>query len=353
MAGLLERLLSIVNRLPAGVFAFVMATGIVSTAMNLIGQGFISDLLLILAVTGLVVLSIALFVKLLRFPRLVIKDFADPDSTFGFFTLVAALNVVGVRTYSISPMLTLILGTISLPIWLILNYGIAASLFLGKHDHPVSSKFDGSWFLWVVGTQSLATASAAVAQESHLNVLASIAVAFWGIGVILYITLASLIVLHLFRMKSEPSRIGPSYWIFMGATAITVLAGSRILVLPKGVPILEESESFISGLTLTLWAFGLWWVPMLLIFGVWRHGINRWPTSFEGGFWSIVFPLGMFAVASMHFGLEIHLPIVVLLGEVFAIVSVMVWLLVVVLLIGNVFNVPRRPRRRQIFHGST
>jgi tellurite resistance protein TehA-like permease len=66
---------------------------------------------------------------------------------------------------------------------------------------------------------------------------------------------------------------------------------------------------------------------------VWRHGIRRVPLRYENGMWSIVFPLGMYAVASMHFGQIVGLPLVVTLGEIGAWVSGLAWLAVAVAMI--------------------
>src|SRR5690606_25370838 len=114
----------------------------------------------------------------------------------------------------------------------------------------------------------------------------------------------------------------------MGATAITVLAGSRILVLPADAPIVTATSAIVSGLTFVLWAFGVWWVPLLVIFGVWRHAVRRVPLRYEAELWSIVFPLGMYAVASIHYGTEVGLPLVVSMGEVGAWIAGAAWLVV-------------------------
>src|SRR5690606_36284217 len=187
----------------------------------------------------------------------------------------------GVRLYPIAPVATIVLGILSVPIWILLTYGVPAALILGERPDPVAARVDGGWFLWVVGTQSLATAAAAVGQQLHTPAFAAIAVALWGIGIVLYLMLATLVTLRLLTTRNDAASLGPSYWIYMGATAITVLAGSRILVLPADLPIMAATAQVVSGLTFVLWAFGVWWVPLLVIFGVWRHGIRRVPLRYE------------------------------------------------------------------------
>ena len=42
-----------------------------------------------------------------------------------------------------------------------------------------------------------------------------------------------------------------------------------------------------------LWAWATWWIPLLAIFGVWRHVVRRYPLVYAPMYWSLVFPLGM------------------------------------------------------------
>src|SRR5690606_21069250 len=197
---------------------------------------------------------------------------------------------------------------------------------LRSSDKSIASEVNGSWFLWVVGTQSLATAAAVLAPGWGTQLLSALAVALWGIGAMLYLILATLVTLRLLTVRSEPLTLGASYWIYMGATAITVLAGSRILVLPPDLPILAATSAVVSGLTFILWAFGVWWVPLLVIFGIWRHVVRRVPLRYEFELWSIVFPCGMYAVASIHYGLVAGLRLVVWMGGTGAWIAGFAWL---------------------------
>jgi tellurite resistance protein TehA-like permease len=324
-----SRFADAVRVLPPGSFAFVMATGIVSTSFQAVGWAPASIALLVIALGGLLVLTLATGWRAVVHPRSMLADARNPARAFGYFTIVAAINVIGVRLYDpAAPTATIVLGIISVPLWLLLTYGVPALLMLRSSDKSVASEVNGSWFLWVVGTQSLATASAVIAPLWHNQALAAVSVALWGIGVMLYLILATLVTLRLLTVRSEPRTLGASYWIYMGATAITVLAGSRILVLPADAPIVAATSAIVSGLTFVLWAFGVWWVPLLVIFGVWRHAVRRVPLRYEAELWSIVFPLGMYAVASIHYGTEVGLPLVVSMGEVGAWIAGAAWLVV-------------------------
>lgn len=320
-----------IRGLPSGAFAFVMATGIVSTAFEIVGWDPLSIALLVVAIFGFGLLVVAFIWRLVSYPGNVMHDAQDPNRAFGFFTIVAAINVVGIRLYTPeAPTLTIVLALISVPLWLLLTYGVPGMLMLRTRNAPISHQIDGSWFLWVVGTQSLATVAAAIGKDMQSHVLSAIAVAMWGIGVLLYLMLSTLVTLRLLTVPSSPRTLGPAYWIYMGATAITVLAGSRIMLLSADLPIMRATGAVVSGFTYMLWAFGVWWVPLLVIFGVWRHVFHRVRMRYEAGLWSIVFPLGMYSVASMHFGVEAQLPLMYTMGEVGTWIAGVAWLLATV-----------------------
>jgi len=199
--------------------------------------------------------------------------------------------VVGVRLdLAGHPSATLALAAVSVPIRVLLTYAVPGALMLSPHPAPIAPEVNGSWFLWVVGTQSLAVAAATLASRHPglATALAPLAVALRGIGVIWYLILAVLVTLRLLTTTANPYTFSPAYWIYMGATAIIVLAGARILTLPAQVPVMSAAAAVVSGLTYLLWVFGTWWVPLLVVFGVWRHvqAPNPSATKPGSGAWS-------------------------------------------------------------------
>ncbi|MCQ9164658.1 tellurite resistance/C4-dicarboxylate transporter family protein [Arthrobacter sp. STN4] len=318
---------------PPGAFAFVMATGIVSGALQDAGWDIAGTVLLWVAAAGLVVLSAGLAGRLATRRNHAVADFSNPHAGFGYLTSVAALNVVGAGFHPILPAVTWTLGLISLPLWLFLAYGIPLSMIVrterGRGGRSRLLPVDGTWFLWVVSTQSLAVAAATLATGSgSIHLLSAAALAFWGIGVMLYLTLTTLVILHLLTARELHGGIVPANWIFMGATAITVLAGALILRLPGNLPVVELTAPAVGGVSYLLWAYGLWWTPLLLAYGLCRLILWHVPLKYAGSLWLIVFPLGMFSVATFHFGQENRLPLMAQLGLWADWVAVAAWLLV-------------------------
>lgn len=318
---------------PPAAFAFVMATGIVSAALADAGARTASQLLLWSAAVALVALVAGLLGRLVVHADDALADFRDPHRGFGYLTMVAAINVVGIGFHAQAPTVTWVLAGISIPLWLFLAYGVPLSMMLrteiGKSSLPRLLPVDGTWFLWVVSTQSISMAAASLATGgSSVRLLSDAAVAFWGVGIMLYLTLTTLVMLRLLTGGENHGGIVPTNWIFMGATAITVLAGSMILHLPGEIPVVAMAGPTVGGISYLLWAFGLWWVPLLVAFGFWRHVVRREPLHYSTGLWSIVFPLGMFAVATYRFGAENHMPLVAWVGSLSTWAAVVAWLLV-------------------------
>jgi tellurite resistance protein TehA-like permease len=308
-----------------------MATGIVSTAAFSLGPAWLSRALLAVAVAGLVVLSAALVLRLLYFRSSVITDFHTPERAFGFFTITAGLDVLGVRlALAGHPLATAILAAVAAVLWLLLAYGVPASVLLARTRDSILGGVNGSWLLWIVATQSLSVAAATLvpAWPSQSGLLAPVAAGLWSVGLVLYLMVVVLIMMHWLTVPMTPATLGPPYWILMGATAISVLAGAKYLALPADLPVVRATASFTEGFTFALWAFGTWWIPLLLILGSWRHIRRHWPLTYEPTLWSIVFPLGMYSVATLSYGKVAHLTFMEPLARFMYWVAVAAWVLV-------------------------
>jgi tellurite resistance protein TehA-like permease len=337
------RVAAAIRDLHPGYFAFVMATGIISTGTFLLGPSWLSRALLAAASAGLVVLSAALLVRLAIFRSNVAADIQAPERVFGFFTIVAGLDVLGVRLAAAGhPLATAILAAVAAVVWLVLTYGVPASLLLAREHDSVLGGVNGAWLLWVVSTQSLSVAASALVPvwPSQAGLLAPAAVGLWSVGLVLYLLLVSLILLRWLSVAMTPATLGPPYWILMGATAITVLAGARILSLPAALPVTQATAGLVEGFSFALWAFGTWWIPLLIMLGFWRHVRRHWPLAYEPTLWSVVFPLGMYSVATLSFGKAAHLHFMAPLSRFMLWVAVASWVVVAVTFLDRLARPP-------------
>lgn len=285
--------------LTPGAFAFVMATGIVSTALAGHGASAISAVLLWIAGAGYVVLWAGyLWRAVFRWQRFR-ADLAGPRG-FAFLTLVAASDVLAGRLaldghYGTAAAL----AAVGVAGWLILGYGAPLLRICSRHALWLR-QVNGTWFIWVVGTQSVAVAAAALAPHTGGRALGILASTFWAVGLMQYLLVASLALARLLLEPLEPKELIPSYWVFMGAAAISVLAGAGLLRLSPGDALLPGA--FVLGVSAVTWSFCTWLIPLLLALGVWRHVLHRVTLRYETSLWSMVFPVGMYGVATEELG---------------------------------------------------
>jgi tellurite resistance protein TehA-like permease len=122
-----------------------------------------------------------------------------------------------------------------------------------------------------------------------------------------------------------------------------VLAGARILALPRAIPVVRATAGFTEGFCFALWAFGTWWIPLLVVLGLWRHVRHRWPLSYEPSLWSVVFPLGMYAVATQAFGRTVQLSFMQPLARFMIWVAVAAWALVAAAFLARAVRHPGKP----------
>jgi tellurite resistance protein TehA-like permease len=101
----------------------------------------------------------------------------------------------------------------------------------------------------------------------------------------------------------------------MGAVAITVLAGARIVEMADA-PMVAVTRDLVAGLAVVFWSFATWLIPVLVAAGWWRHWRWKVPLRYEATLWSIIFPLGVYAVSGIYLGEADRLPVVAGIGAV-------------------------------------
>ena len=344
--GLRERFQHAVRGLTPGYFALVMGSGIISVGMLLNGYHALSVLLLAVAAASFGILIVLTGWRLLAYRDAVTDDFTDPRRGFGFFTLIAGTNVLGVRLamdghHEITAVL-LVLGGL---LWLVLGYVIPWTAVLGTHHRPVVAAANGTWFIWVVASQSVAVSAASLEPVSPAtrDLLAVVAVFSWSVGIFLYAAAGIFVAARMMLYELRPVDLTPPYWVAMGASAITVLAGARIVEM-AAAPMVDATRGLIAGASVMFWAFATWLIPVLVAAGWWRHHTHRVPLAYEATWWSIIFPLGMYAVAGIYLGQANDLPLVGIIGSSELWVAFAAWVTAMAAMVVHVVRTVFLPR---------
>lgn len=313
-----ERIHEGVRGLAPGYFALVMASGILSMGMQLQGFSVLSTALLAVCAVAWAVLAVLTVWRFLAYRRALYEEFLDPRRAFGFFTFVAGTNVLATRLsttgwHAVTAGLLVAAGLL----WVLLGYVVPWTAVLSRRERPVVSTANGTWFIWVVASQSVAVAAAALdpvtGSPAGRHALSLVAVVCWSVGLFLYASAGVLVALRMMLYPLSPGDLTPPYWVSMGACAITVLAASRIVEMTD-TPMMAVMRELVAGMGVLFWAFATWLIPVLTAAGWWRHRIHRIPLVYDPTLWSVIFPLGMYAVASIYLGRADDLPIVGMIG---------------------------------------
>lgn len=327
---LLRRLDEALAGLSPGCFALVMATGIVSIGLRAAGLSGAAMVLLCLALGAYAVLIVLSAARGIRHGRRMHEDARNPETGFAFFTVVAASGVlaVGLMEIDAHTAAVVLLGAAS-ALWFVLGYVLPWQVLMSRDGSPILPRINGTWFIWSVASQSVAVGMAGLepASPSAAGLIGILAVLTWSVGIVLYVGVAVLAVLRVVHFGLTPEQFEPTYWVAMGAMAISVVAGASIVEMGH-VPMVDAASGLIGGTVVIFWCFAAWLVPLLIGGGLWRHGVHRIPLRYTPSLWSMVFPLGMFAVASMKLGRVEALPAIEAFGISFLWVAVLAWVLV-------------------------
>lgn len=345
-AGIWGRARAGVTTLYPGYFALVMATGIISNALFLEDYRQLSAILFGVNLVAYPLLWLLTVLRMMMAREAVWADLTSPKLVFAFFTTVAATDVLGVGMHLRGwDGAATAMWVFALILWftlIYLSFGVLTFLNTAHGANVVH----GGWLIAIVGTESLVILGAAIAPNlgaQHQVVLVLVHM-FWGIGLALYGIFVTLFAYRIFFFDVEPEDITPLVWVVMGAAAISTNAGSVLILTHTGISFLESMRPFIDGVTLIMWAWATWWIPLLVLFGVWKHGVRRAPITYTPMLWSLVFPLGMYALASLRLSLATDFAPLRTISQGMIWVALLAWALTASGLVLSLVNARSRPQ---------
>ncbi|MCX4639131.1 hypothetical protein HEP86_19215 [Streptomyces sp. RPA4-5] len=260
--------------LPPGAGTAVMATGIVSIGLHLVGREVLSWILFVLAAITWLALAV-------DFARRLLRDrdrWAEEADTPPALTAVAATTLLGtwcaLQGRSGVAVAALVVAVL---IWPVLLTAVV------RHWRR---RLPGTVFLVCVATQGLAVLSGTLVVSLPSGWLAWPALGGFVLGLALYA-----VAFLRFDLGQVRSGTGDQ-WVAGGTLAISALAGAKLLAVPawRGTTLHDALRT----LTLVMLALSVCWYLVLVFAEV------RWlRPHYDMGRWATVFPMGTTAVATL------------------------------------------------------
>jgi C4-dicarboxylate transporter/malic acid transport protein len=265
-----------------------------------------------LAAVAAVLLGPAYIWRWFRHPDAAQADLASPVAGALYGTLPGGILVLAVGIATVGPSIAgsdvitpivAVLAVVGIVLAFAVSVVFAYLLFVAPRVGEETA--NGAWFIPPV--VNIVVPLALVPLVPHVaggdaSTLILIAYAFWGMGFLLYLLVASLLYDRLVFHPLPGAPLAPSLWIGLGPIGVGSLALLRVAQVGSPIwgtagPAVVTLSSIAAGV---LWGFGLWWLAtaVLLLAGYLRRG--RLPYGL--GWWAFTFPLGAYTASTMALG---------------------------------------------------
>lgn len=309
-------------------FALAMSTGIICIASKMLGYFAISNWLFIINNIEFAILLFILILRLVFFFDDFKVDLTSHASGAGFLTIVAASCILGAE-YSLLKYrfdVGIIFWVFALLAWLILVYSFFILITIKKKKPSLENGINGSWLLFVVSVQALSILGSILTPYLNLSidVILFINLFFYLLGVLFYFIVIGIIFYRTTFFPMKADEFEPSYWIDMGAAAISTLAGIMLIKDMSGIKEYQDLIPAIKLFSVLFWIAGTWWIPVICFLEIWRHKFI--PLRYNAGYWSLVFPLGVYTVCTWQLADVFGLHFLKRIPEVSIFIAWIVWL---------------------------
>lgn len=334
-----------------------MATGIVAIALQLEGMRPLALVLGWMNAVFFAVLAVLTVAWAIRYRGGLIREAGDFGNGPGFFTIVAGTAILGDEMAALfhHPEAATVLWLLTLPLWVCCMYAIFIEFMVDAKKPSLEAGINGGWLLSVVATQAVADLGALISSQypSHAAGILFFSLAMWLSGGMLYLWVISLIFYRLTFFQFRPRDFIPSFWINMGAMAISTLAGTTLIARASAAAFLTQMLPFLLGFTVFFWATATWWIPMLALLGYWQQFVKKYGRAYSFQFWSGVFPLGMYTAATYRLAQVLALPFLLWIPRVFVFLALAAWTATLAGMLRGFFKIEHKPQETDRLHAGT
>ena len=283
-------------------------------------------------------LGIPYVARWLRYPDAARADMANPVTGALYATFPAGILVLAVGFATVGPSvlsadasaaLVAVLAVVGIVLAFAMSVVFAALLFVSHGVEPQAA--NGGWFIppvvmIIVPMVLMPLVPWVATTDIPLLVLAGYA--SWGMGILLFVLVASLLYDRMVFHPLPAAPLAPSFWIGLGpigvgSLALLGLAAGGASLWGDAAPAVTAVSSIGAAV---IWGFGVWWLAAaLVLLGAY---LRRGRLPYGLGWWAFTFPLGAFTAATLGLGRAWHIDVLEGLASLLFVVLVAFWLAV-------------------------
>jgi tellurite resistance protein TehA-like permease len=163
---------------------------------------------------------------------------------------------------------------------------------------------------------------------ADLGLLLAAGYAAWGMGLLLFVLVASLLYDRLVFHPLPAAPLAPSLWIGLGPIGVGSLALLRLAQV--GAPLWGDAAPAVQAVSMigasALWGFGAWWLAAaVVLLGAY---LRRGRLPYGLGWWAFTFPLGAYTASTLALARAWHAGALEALAAILFVALVAFWLVV-------------------------
>lgn len=290
---------------------------------------------LLLVATGLAAVLVPRYARRIGDRAALSQEIAHPAHGAMLATLPAGILVLAVAWGRIGPSLL----PVSTSLWingvlLVLGVAIALPLALAwagsmLRSAPGLEGVNGGWLIPPVMNLlvALALAPLIAANPGSAPLLLVVAFGFYGIGVILFLAILTLVIARLALRDPLPAAMAPTMWIPLAPAGMIGVAFMRLLESAEKAGV-EGFSTGAAGLIVAAMGigFGLWWAS----FAVLELGRMRRASTVpvHPGWWGFVFPIAAMTLSITAVGVATDSAVIQWAGALATVALTLVWVVV-------------------------